>query len=218
MPATPLAFAAVGSGEREGEPGDWVATVRLLLEAGAARQGVWITDKPPSEQVAYLLRGYGLAPERRAGDNDADSESHAAPNVATPGDPGAPGVTPDTPAARDDDVLSEMARQLEAACREGDLDVLASLLHPEVQWTGLCRTRAQVLDWYRLALADGTTPTVESVEVDRDAVIVGISLTRPARGARPAPPQRLFRVFTVNGAQIVKIHGYPSRRSALNRD
>ena len=36
-------------------------------------------------------------------------------------------------------------------------------------------------------------PTVESVEVDRDAVVLGISLSRPAEGARPAPPERFTR-------------------------
>jgi hypothetical protein len=160
---------------------------------------VWITGKPPSEEVADVLRGYGLGPEQPAGD------------AASAG-------TDTASAAPDDDVLSEIARQIEAACVESDLDLLGSLLHPEVHWTGLCRTRTQVLDWYRLALADGTTPTLESVEVDRDAVVVGLSLTRPARGARPAPPHRLFRVFRIDGAQIVEIHGYPNRRSALNRE
>lgn len=210
--ATPLVFATVGSGEQEGEPGDWVATVGLLLEAGAARQGVWIAGKPPSEEVADVLRGYGLALEQREADNSTDLESDADTDTD-------PSIMTDTSALSDDDVLSEVARQIEAACRESDLDLLASLLHPEVHWTGLCRTSAQVLDWYRLALADGTTPTVESVEVDGDAVILGLSLTRPAQGARPAPPHRLFQVFKVDeSAQIVEIRGFPDRRSALNRD
>ena len=114
-------------------------------------------------------------------------------------------------------MLSEIARQLEAACRDADLDLLASLLHPDVHWTGLCRNRTQVLDWYRQGLADGTTATVESVEVDRDAVVVGLSLVRPADGARPAPPLRIYQAFTVEGTLIVDIRGFPDRRSALAR-
>ena len=202
--ATPLAFATVGSGEQEGEPGDWVATVRVLLDAGASRLDVWVTGKPPSAAVADLLRGYGITPEQPAATEDG-GETVEAPDAS------------DVPAPLGDDVLSEIARHLEAASRETDLDVLASLLHPEVRWTGLCRTSAQVLDWYRSALADGTTPTVESVEVDRDAVILGLTLTRPAVGARPAPPHRLYQVFTIEGARIVEIRGYPDRRSALAR-
>lgn len=202
--ATPLAFATVGSGEQYGEPGDWTTTVTLLLEAGASRRDVWVTDKPPSDQVADLLHGHGIAPEQPAGTKEL-GESGAAQRVS------------DAPGELGDDVLSEIARHLEAACRETDLDLLASLLHPDVHWTGLCRTSAQVLDWYRNALADGTTPTVESVEVDRDAVILGLTLTRPAVGARPAPPHTLYQVFTIEDTRIVEICGYPDRRSALAR-
>jgi ankyrin repeat protein len=204
--ATPLAFATVGSGEQVGEPGDWVATVRLLLAAGADRRDVWITGKPPSRQVAEALDDCGIGPEQGGGD-DENGECGPAPSVSS-----------DAPDPLGDDVLSEIARRIEAACRQSDLDLLASLLHPQVHWTGLCRTSAQVLDWYRSALADGTTPTVESVEIDRDAVILALTLTRPTEGARPAPPHRLFQVFTVEGAQIVEIRGYPDRHSALTRD
>jgi ankyrin repeat protein len=201
--ATPLAFATVGSGEQDGEPGDWITTVLLLLEAGASRRDVWITGKPPSEQVAQALRGYGIMPERPGRNSDDEGESAEALDV-----PGA-----QTPLG--EDVLCEIARHLEAACRQSDLELLGSLLHPDVHWTGLCRTSAQVLDWYRNALADGTTPSVESVEVDRDAVVLGLILTRPAVGTRPAPPHRLYQVFTIEGTQIVEIRGYPDRQSAL---
>jgi ankyrin repeat protein len=62
--ATPLAFATVGSGEQAGQPGNWIETVRLLIEAGASREGVWISGKPPSEEVAKVLRDYGITPGR----------------------------------------------------------------------------------------------------------------------------------------------------------
>lgn len=208
--ATPLAFATVGSGEQEGEPGDWIAAVRLLLKAGASRKDVWITGKPPSEQVADLLRGYGVKPQPPGGDSDAEAEAESAGATDVPG-------VPDATASLGDDVLSEIARHIEAACRESDLELLGSLLDPDVRWTGMCRTSAQVLDWYRHALADGTTPTVETVEVDRDAIVLGLTLTRPAVGTRSAPPHRLYQAFTIQGTRIVEIRGYPDRRSALAR-
>ncbi|MBO0833132.1 MAG: hypothetical protein J2P29_14285, partial [Actinobacteria bacterium] len=102
--------------------------------------------------------------------------------------------------------------------RDEDLDLLGSLLHPQVRWTGLCRSSDQVLDWYRGLIADGTVATVNSVEVDRDAVVLGLAVARKAEGARPAPPQQVFQVFTVEDAQIIDIRGYPDRHSALNRD
>jgi hypothetical protein len=113
--------------------------------------------------------------------------------------------------------MGEVAGHLATACRDLDLDLLGSLLHPEVRWTGLCRDRAQVLDWYRDLIAAGTVATVRSVEVDRDAVIVRLAVSRRAEGARPAPPQQLYQVFTVDDARIVEIRGYGDRDSALAR-
>ena len=67
--STALTFATVGSGEQAGKPGDWTGTVRLLIEAGASRDGAWITGKPPSEEVADLLMRYGITAGEPAGRN-----------------------------------------------------------------------------------------------------------------------------------------------------
>ena len=208
--STALAFATVGSGERAGKPGDWTGTVRLLIEAGAARDGVWVTGKPPSEEVADLLRHYGITPGEPSGpqpepqDQGDDHDRSEAPGSLGTGVLGT-------------GVMAEIARHLETAARDLDLDLLGSLLHPEVRWTGLCSDRAQVLDWYRAMLAEGMEASVRSVEVDRDAVVLGLIVGRRAQGARPAPPQPLYQVFTVRDAQIVEIRGYPERASALTR-
>jgi ankyrin repeat protein len=196
--ATPLAAATVGSGEQAGKPGDWTGTVRLLIEAGASRHGVWITGKPPSEEVTGLLERYGITP-------DVPAETEAEDEAEAPG----PIVT---------GVMGDIARHLQAAHRDSDLGLLASLLHPQVHWTGLCGDREQVLDWYRGLIAAGTVATVSSVEVDRDAVLLGLAVAGKAEGARPAPPQQVYQVFTVDGAQITGIRGYPDRHSALTRD
>lgn len=195
--ATPLAFATVGSGERDGKPGSWIETVRLLIEAGASRQGVWISGKPPGEEVMDLLRRYGITPDEPAAQQ--------------------PGDQTEEPASIGTGVMAEIARHLEAAYRDLDLDLLGSLLHPQARWTGLCSNSAQVLDWYRRLVAGGTIATVRSVEVDRDAVMLGLTVAQQAEGARPAPPQQLYQVFTIDGAQIIDIQGYPDRRSALAR-
>jgi len=36
--------------------------VRLLIDAGASRDGVWMSGKPPSEDVIDVLRSYGITP------------------------------------------------------------------------------------------------------------------------------------------------------------
>jgi ankyrin repeat protein len=193
---TPLAFATVGSGERDGKPGEWVETVRLLLEAGASRDDVWMSEKPPSEEVAQVLTQYGIKP----GDG---TEQH-------------PGDQSEAPGSSGTGVLAEVARHLETAYRDSDLELLASLLHPDVRWAG-CHNKTQVLDWYRGFEAEGTVAAVNSVEVDRDAVVLGLSLSRRAVGAHPAPPRELFQVFTVDGGEIVDIRAYPDRAGALVR-
>ena len=86
-----------------------------------------------------------------------------------------------------------------------------------VHWSGLCTTRVQVLDWYRALHAEGMLATVRTVEVDGDAVILGLEVARPAEGARPVHPQKLHQVFTVEDAQVVEIRVYPDRASALDR-
>jgi Ankyrin repeats (3 copies)/SnoaL-like domain len=193
--ATPLAFATVGSGERLGQPGDWIETVRLLIEAGASREGAWVVGKPPSEEVMDLVRVYGITADEPAEPSPAD-DSDASLSVG---------------------VMVDMARHLEAAYRDGDLDLLGSLLHPQVRWTGDCTNREQVLDWYGRLQADGILASIENVEVDRDAVLLNLSVARQAEGARQAPPQRLYQVFTVSDAQVVEIRGYPDRVSAIAR-
>jgi ankyrin repeat protein/predicted Fe-Mo cluster-binding NifX family protein len=195
---TPLGFATVGSGEQTGRPGDWIDTVRVLIKAGASRDGVWISDKPPSEQVAALLRVYGITP-----DEPAEQERPVDETVV----PGSIGTG----------VMADIARHLEAAYRDEDLDLLGSLLHPDVTWTGLCHNKAQVIEWYRGFQAEGTVATVNSVEVDRDAVVLGLSVSRRAEGARPAPPQQLYQVATIEAGEIVDLRFYPDLASALAR-
>jgi len=63
--STPLDWALVGSGERpRGNPApDWVATVDVLIRAGASTADVTLVaddPKPPSEAVAAYLRSRGI--------------------------------------------------------------------------------------------------------------------------------------------------------------
>jgi hypothetical protein len=111
------------------------------------------------------------------------------------------------PIGRHPDLPGQLTGQDRAVIVDGDLGLLGSLLHPEVQWTGLCSNSEQVLDWYRALLADGIVATVHSVEVDRDAVVLGLAVARKAEGARPAPAQQLYQVFIVDGTLITGIRG-----------
>lgn len=58
----PLAAATAGSGRAVATAGtDWAAVVRALLAAGADPHRAWVPGRPPSERVAAVLAGYGVA-------------------------------------------------------------------------------------------------------------------------------------------------------------
>jgi hypothetical protein len=66
--STPLEWAIVGSGMRLGHDPDpdWPATVGVLLDAGASAAGIVLSPddpKPPSPEVAALLRARGIPDE-----------------------------------------------------------------------------------------------------------------------------------------------------------
>jgi ankyrin repeat protein len=60
--ASALAWASAGSGETSGQArdADWLGTVRILLDAGAPVDDAWVTDRPPSEEVAAYLVEQGI--------------------------------------------------------------------------------------------------------------------------------------------------------------
>lgn len=62
---TPLGWSVVGSGFKPADnpAADWLATIRVLIEAGASTSGITLgpdNDKPPSQEAADLLRQYGV--------------------------------------------------------------------------------------------------------------------------------------------------------------
>jgi SnoaL-like protein len=186
-----LAFATVGSGERPHTGGEWVATCTVLLDAGASRAGVWITGKPPSEEVAELIARYGITlDEPQADESTNGSESSGAPADAEP--------------------LAELAEQIESAYRTIDLELMASLLAPDVTWGGGsegCSNREQVLQWYsRLANEQIDIADVD-VHVCDGAIVADLTFTRPAIDARPAPPMTVSQTFRVADGLIVEIGG-----------
>jgi ankyrin repeat protein len=59
--STPLGWAIVGSGEQR--VGNWIDTVRLLIDSGASTAEITLSPddpKPPSPEIAELLRSYGI--------------------------------------------------------------------------------------------------------------------------------------------------------------
>ncbi len=70
--STPLEWAIVGSGMRLGgaPDADWPGTVSALLDAGASTDGIVLSpedQKPPSAEVAAVLRARGIPDEEAGG-------------------------------------------------------------------------------------------------------------------------------------------------------
>ena len=67
--STPLEWAQVGSGlaHVDNPAPDWITTIRTLIEAGASTADISLSPddpKPPSPEVAQLLRDYGIGTGR----------------------------------------------------------------------------------------------------------------------------------------------------------
>jgi ankyrin repeat protein len=184
---TPLCFALVGSGERPAFSGESVATVRLLLDAGAERTGVWIDGKPPSEDVAAVLHGYGIT-----GPDEPD----------------------ETEPVVDPQVQADVANRLRAAMDADDLDQFAALLHPQARW-GSCANRDQVLDWFRALHAAGVRLTVRDTVLQPDAILLELAVHNPEGASWPASPESVCQAFRVADGAIAEIRGYASVADAL---
>ena len=96
-----------------------------------------------------------------------------------------------------------------------DLDAFAGALAPDVVWVGvlpgqLCRSRDEVVDTFRHALAEGVQADPEIVVESGDALVVDF---------RPKPPPEvvpgLHQIFVLRDEQIVELRDFPDRRSAL---
>ncbi len=199
--STALAWATVGSGERPGygPAGDWIATVTTLLDSGVSRQGAWVAGKPPSEDVAAPLAGYGIG--------EADEPP-----------PPRPADQPEDLPDQDPTVARQVAERLRAAFDTADLDLLAAILHPDVRWGGGpagCHNRAQVLEWYRVLHAQGVTSRVTEVAVYGDAVLLGLDVTRPAEHPRADRSAHAYQVFRLADGAVSYIHDHPNRDHAL---
>jgi RimJ/RimL family protein N-acetyltransferase len=116
------------------------------------------------------------------------------------------------------DVMDCLAGQVRQALEAADLDAYAGLLDPGVRW-GLpgdpvppCRSRAQVLAWYRRGRDCGARARVTKAVVSGDKILVGLKVTGgPAAGAGEADR---WQVLTVRAGRITGITGFAGRNEA----
>lgn len=118
------------------------------------------------------------------------------------------------------DALDRLAGQVREALESADLDAYAGLLDRAVQWgppgdpVPPCRSRAQVLAWYRRGRDSGTRARVTDTLVAGDKILVGLTVTRPPGAAGGAGEADRWQVLTVRGGRITAITGFDSREEA----
>ncbi len=120
------------------------------------------------------------------------------------------------------EAMENLAMRYRNALEAADLTAFSDLLDPDVQWGAPddprpeCRTREQVLAWYRRARASGARARVSEVVVLGDRVLVGLVVSRNQAAIRGGEAER-WQVLTVRDGRVIEIVGFDKRSDALAR-
>ncbi len=119
------------------------------------------------------------------------------------------------------ELMEHLAGRVRAAFEAADLSPFADLLDPHVHWgppgstSPPCRTRDQVISWYRREKEAGARARVLEALVLGDRILIGLRVS----GARTAHPvgaaQERWQVLTVGDGRIVDIVGFEQRDEAV---
>jgi RimJ/RimL family protein N-acetyltransferase/ketosteroid isomerase-like protein len=116
-------------------------------------------------------------------------------------------------------VMDQLAAQVRSALEAADLDAYADLLDRGVRWgppgdpVPPCRSRAQVLAWYRRGREAGTRARIVETVVAGDKILVGLNIVRTAAADDGAESNR-WQVLTVRDGRIADITGFGDRDEA----
>lgn len=115
-----------------------------------------------------------------------------------------------------------LAGQVATALEAADLSAYRELLDPAVTWgppeatAGGCRSRDEVLAWYRRGREAGVRATVTETSVSGDKILVGMVVTgRPSEDGDPEEAQHRWQVLTVKDGRIADIAGFDDRDEAV---
>jgi RimJ/RimL family protein N-acetyltransferase/ketosteroid isomerase-like protein len=118
------------------------------------------------------------------------------------------------------DLMDRIAGQVREALEAADLDGYADLLDDGARWGAPgdpvppCRSRAQVLAWYRRGRDAGTRARVTETLVAGDKILVGLKVTGPADAPTEAGEADRWQVLTVRGGRVAEITGFSDRNDA----
>jgi RimJ/RimL family protein N-acetyltransferase len=116
--------------------------------------------------------------------------------------------------------MDHIAEQVRRALEAADLDSYADLLDDGVRWgppgdpVPPCRSRGQVLAWYRRGREAGTRSRVTETQVVGDKILVGLKVTSQADTASLSREADRWQVLTVRGGRVAEIVGFGDRSDA----
>jgi len=116
------------------------------------------------------------------------------------------------------DATRRLAGRVRQALEAADLAAYADLLDPAVRWgppgdpSPLCRSRDQVLAWYRRGRDAGTRARVTETLVSGNRILVGLKVTGSQAAA--AGEKDRWQVLTVCSDRITEIAGFDDRDEA----
>jgi hypothetical protein len=113
-----------------------------------------------------------------------------------------------------------IAERVRASQESADLDQIAGLLSPGVQWGApddpqpTCRNRGQVLRWYAKGREAGARATVTELSVHGDKILISLRVSVPPDGAVAF---NRWQILTVGPAGVTDIRGFENRADAAAR-
>lgn len=114
--------------------------------------------------------------------------------------------------------VAEVAEQLRLVFAGPDLELLGSMLHPDVRWgegpqPRACRSRADVLVTFARLLGDGVGGEVADVKVLPHGVVVHL-LVRWPQEREDARPE-VWQSYRVEAGMVTEIRGHDDEAEAF---
>jgi hypothetical protein len=121
------------------------------------------------------------------------------------------------------DTMEETATLVRRALAAEDVEAFAELLDPAVTWGApgattnpTCKSRDQVLTWYRRGRDAGVRGSVYDVEVHGDRLLVSMTVRGTENAQERGGAALRFQVLTVRNRMIVDIVGFDDKTDALS--
>jgi ketosteroid isomerase-like protein len=116
--------------------------------------------------------------------------------------------------------IEEVAELVRQAMVTEDLPAFTELLDPNVTWGApgsrnpSCKSRDQVVEWYRRGRDAGIRGSLQDVEIVGDRLLVSMSVRGTEQAEERGGAALRFQVLTVRSGRIAEIVGFDDKTEA----